>query len=261
MGSASALPNRLRDRRRLQQRVVDGFFGGFERRLEQRRHAVGRQQRARLRRRSIRSACADRRPSRTRSQNRRCRCCRTSRCAPARTRRAPRAASDRAHRAAHRSRRRSCTSRRRDRPVGCRPAGLLALAGLIRIASKHLPDRRAAHRQHAAVVRSAPARRRCSRRSARRACATRCRCRPSSRTPACRCRRRRCPPRPAPLVAAVERLEHVLRPHVLAANVVQAAVVGLADQRVHRSHVVVAGLIERPAHEAFDRGADAQACW
>ncbi len=51
---------------------------------------------------------------------------------------------------------------------------------------------------------------------------------------------------------------HVIGPNVQAANVVQAAVVGLANQRVHRSHVRVARLIERPAHEAFDGGADAQ---
>ena len=45
------LPEPAGDRRGLEQRVVDRLFGRFERRLEQRRHAVGRQQRARLRRR------------------------------------------------------------------------------------------------------------------------------------------------------------------------------------------------------------------
>ena len=39
---------------------------------------------------------------------------------------------------------------------------------------------------------------------------------------------------------------------MLAANVVETAVVGLADQRVDRSHVLVAGLIDRPPHETFN---------
>ena len=47
-------------------------------------------------------------------------------------------------------------------------------------------------------------------------------------------------------------------PHVLAANVIQAAVIGLADERVHRSHVLVAGLIERPPDESIHDRADTQ---
>ena len=66
----------------------------------------------------------------------------------------------------------------------------------------------------------------------------------------------------APLVAALAAPSSTCcGPHVLAANVVQAAVVGLADQRVHRSHVLVARLIERPAHEAFHRRRRRSACW
>ena len=40
-----------------------------------------------------------------------------------------------------------------------------------------------------------------------------------------------------------------------------AAVVRLADERVHRAHVLVAGLRERPAHDGVDRRADRRACW
>ena len=112
-----------RHRGRLEQRVVDGLLGRLERRLEQRRHAVGGQDRALTWRRVAEASCAAPVRSRTRSRSRRCRCCRTSRCAPGRIPRAPPAASDRAHRAARRSRPRSCRSRRRDRlPAACRPA-------------------------------------------------------------------------------------------------------------------------------------------
>jgi hypothetical protein len=42
------------------------------------------------------------------------------------------------------------------------------------------------------------------------------------------------------------------------ANVVEATVVGLTDERIHRSHVLVAGLLERPAHDALQHRPDAQ---
>ena len=123
-GHRLGLPKPARHRGGLEQRVVDRLFGGLERRLEQRRHAVGGQQRARLRSSRAEARVADRPRSRTRSRSRRCRCCMTSPCAPGRTRPWRRAASGRARRAARRWRRRSCTNRRRDRPARVR-----ALAG------------------------------------------------------------------------------------------------------------------------------------
>ena len=64
-------------------------------------------------------------------------------------------------------------------------------------------------------------------------------------------------PSRAAAIAAID----VLGPDVQPANVVEPAVVGFADQRVDRSHLGVAGLRQRPAHETFDDGADARACW
>jgi hypothetical protein len=57
---------------------------------------------------------------------------------------------------------------------------------------------------------------------------------------------------------SANRLEHVLARDVEAANVVQPAVVGFADQRVHRSDLLVAGLRDRVACDRVDRSADAQ---
>ena len=55
----------------------------------------------------------------------------------------------------------------------------------------------------------------------------------------------------APAIAAGD----VLARHVQPANVVERAVVGLADERIHGSHALVAGLHERPADDRVDRGA------
>ncbi len=62
----------------------------------------------------------------------------------------------------------------------------------------------------------------------------------------------------APSLRRGDRRSHVVGPHVQPANVVEAAVVGFADERVDGSHVGVAVLLQRPLHQPFDRGADAQ---
>ena len=50
--------------------------------------------------------------------------------------------------------------------------------------------------------------------------------------------------------------EDVLAAHRQGADVVERAVVRLAHERVHRAHVLVAGLGERPGHDRLDRGPD-----
>ena len=62
----------------------------------------------------------------------------------------------------------------------------------------------------------------------------------------------------APRRGGLQRREHVRRPHGQRADVVQTAVVGLADERVHRPDLIVARLRQRPLHEALDDGANRQ---
>ena len=150
------LPEPARDRRRLEQRVVDRFLGGLERRLEQRRHAVGRQQRARLRRavdpnRVRRSGAVENAIAKSPLP--------LLNDEPVRAR--PNTA-----RAASRFRSRASSGASVATTIMQEPSPCIVLPAaaawprLIRIPPEHLPDRRAAHRQHAAVVRSARARRR-----------------------------------------------------------------------------------------------------
>ena len=53
--------------------------------------------------------------------------------------------------------------------------------------------------------------------------------------------------RPAP--SRFYRRQHIVFVNVTAANVVQIAVVGFADQRIHRAHVFVPGLLQCPRGE------------
>src|SRR5262249_38899179 len=56
----------------------------------------------------------------------------------------------------------------------------------------------------------------------------------------------------------LNRREHMLAGDMKATDVVQPAVVRFADERVHRTHLVVSGLRQRVAHDRFHRGPHAQ---
>jgi hypothetical protein len=57
---------------------------------------------------------------------------------------------------------------------------------------------------------------------------------------------------------ALDRVEDMSRGYVQSSNVVPACVVGFADQRIEGTHLLIAGLRERVAHDGVDRRADAQ---
>ena len=103
-----------------------------------------------------------------------------------------------------------------------------------------LPHRDAGDRQAAAVVRSGPARRRSTRRSAAARGATRCRCRPSTPNATVPVPAPTAPSSTAPSLRSGDRRGDVIARDVEAADVVQSAVVGLADERVDRADVLVA---------------------
>ena len=54
------------------------------------------------------------------------------------------------------------------------------------------------------------------------------------------------PPSTGPSVASRIAAEHVLAPNVKATNVIQAAIVGLADERIHAADLLIPRLTERP---------------
>ena len=62
----------------------------------------------------------------------------------------------------------------------------------------------------------------------------------------------------APLVGRGDRRRDVIALHVHAADVVERAVVGLADERVDRADVLVAGPRERPSDDGVERRADGE---
>ena len=106
---------------------------------------------------------------------------------------------------------------------------------------------------------SAPARRRCSRRATRAARATMVPMPPfQPKAHGAGAGADRSLPPPARSMRAVERRAHVLRRDRARADVVERAVVRLADHRVDRAHVLHAGLREHPADHRVGRLPDAE---
>ncbi len=175
--------------------------------------------------------------------------------APGRTAPAPRCASGRGRRPVRRWPPRSCRSRR-----GCSSAEPGPTAG--RTSTCPAPCRPAPPRWSGRRRSwSAPARPACSRRSAagsRRDAVPMPPFQPKQRVPV------PAPTEPSstgPAACALIASTTCSRSHVQAANVVQAAVVGLADQRVDRPHLLVAGLSERVATTAPRSPRRRSACW